>query len=153
MAPSRGDQKRRITTTMIHNGASGRHGLSKPAILGGLPRGKDQLYLFYVFAKLWGAGLFAVLTMQIAVCYAITLWHSIPIWRSKDIETMSLGEWVMEVEPSGHVARWLGLDVAWRDFVETMLLPLMSAMTTATEEDVLSHPVEEILGEQAFLSA
>ena len=60
---------------------------------------------------------------------------------------MTVGDWVMEVAPSGQLAQWTKLDVAWRDYVETVFLPLMSAMTTSSEDDVLTHPVEEILGE------
>lgn len=40
----------------------------------------------------------------------------------------------------------MGLDLAWRDFTYTVLLPLFSAVCTAPEEDVLQHPVEEFLG-------
>lgn len=140
-------QHRRVTTTMIYNGASGLAGVSKPTVLGGAPQGKDQQYIFYLFGKLWGTGLFVILTVQLALCYALTIWHSIPIWRPKKISTMTLGEWATDVAPTGGFAKWLGMDVAWGDYMETILLPLMSGMTTAPEADVLDHPVEEILGE------
>ncbi|KAF6766436.1 splicing factor, Prp19-binding domain-containing protein [Ephemerocybe angulata] len=136
---------RSVTTTMIYNGSSGSAGVSKPTILGGVPQQKGQNYLLYLLGKLWGTGLFILLTMQIAVCFAMTIWHSIPVRRPQKLSTMTLGEWVQEVAPTGEIARLTGMDVAWGDYVETILLPLMSAMTTAPEDDVMNHPVEEIL--------
>ena len=140
-------EQRRVTATAIYEGASGTKGVSKPAILRGAPYSKDQNYVLYLFSKAWGTGLFLFLTIQLVLCFAITLWHSIPFRRPKKVSTMTLGEWVMGVAPTGALAKWARMDIAWGDYVETILLPLMSAMTTASEDDVLNHPVEEILGE------
>lgn len=144
-------EQRRVTTTAIYEGASGLKGVSKPAILRGAPYDKEQNFLLHLFSKAWGTGLFFMLTIQVACCFAITLWHSIPFRRPKKVSTMTLGEWVMDVAPTGGLAKWTRMDVAWGDYVETILLPLMSAMTTAPEDDVLNHPVEEILGGQPTL--
>jgi microfibrillar-associated protein 1 len=78
------------------------------------------------------------------------LFLSVPIWRSNDVEETSFAEWAERTAPTGALARWLGMDLVWRDYTQTVLLPLFSAICTAPDEDVLRHPAEEFLGEIPF---
>ncbi|KAG2023210.1 hypothetical protein CC2G_000888 [Coprinopsis cinerea AmutBmut pab1-1] len=134
-----------VTATALYNGANGLKGVSKPSVLNELPGSKNDSWLGAWAGTLWGTYMFLVLTFHLALCYAITLWQSLPFWRSKRLATMTLEEWAKDVAPNGQLSRWIGLDVAWQDYVHTILVPLMSAMCTAPEEDVFNHPVEEIL--------
>ncbi|KDQ19910.1 hypothetical protein BOTBODRAFT_101781 [Botryobasidium botryosum FD-172 SS1] len=43
------------------------------------------------------------------------------------------------------LARWTGADLSWHHFVGGIVIPLFSAVCTASAEDVYSHPAEEIL--------
>ncbi|TFK30674.1 hypothetical protein FA15DRAFT_579639 [Coprinopsis marcescibilis] len=134
-----------ITTTALYNGGNGLQGVSKPTILIGPQKTKDEHLLDYWTRQLFATALFVLITAQLAVCYAITLWQCLPYWRSSRISKLTLGEWANDVAPKGRVAQLTGMDIAWDDYVQTMLIPLMSAMCTAPEEDILNHPVEEIL--------
>lgn len=142
---SRSDGRPAVTATALYNGSNGTRGVSKPSILDQPPRSKNDGWSG-PWLTLWGTALFILLAVHLGMCYAITLWHSLPYRRSRRISTMTLGEWANWVAPTGRLSKFIGLDVAWRDYVQTILVPLMSAMCTAPEEDIFNHPVEEILG-------
>ena len=55
-------------------------------------------------------------------------------------------DWAVQAKPRGFLAKCCGLDTAWQDYIHSVLLPLLSAVCTAPEEDVMDHPMEEILG-------
>lgn len=133
---------------LIYNGASGRAGLGIPSRwfsddtedkshgashhfnLSVLPR-----IIIYVF-------------FMLQLFYHFIRLHalSIPmIYRHDSNET--LGEWTRRTTPSNFVARVLGMDIAWLNFVDEVVVPLFSAVCTATSDNVYKHPVNEILGE------
>jgi hypothetical protein len=141
------DSRPTVTATALYNGQNGTRGISRPSVLDGRLRVKNDDWLPQWSRHLWGTALFVVLAGHLLVCYLITLWHSLPYWRSPKLSTMTLGEWQAMVAPNGRFSKLVGLDVAWDDYVNTILIPLMSAMCTAPEEDIFNHPVEEILGE------
>jgi hypothetical protein len=60
---------------------------------------------------------------------------------------MSLRQWSEITVPKNPIAKWIGLDEAWREFTSALLVPFYSALCTASCEDIWNHPVEEILGE------
>ncbi|KAG6918686.1 hypothetical protein DXG01_012504 [Tephrocybe rancida] len=139
-------QDRQINTTMIYNGSSGRTGLSMPSVLDEpyqLTKGKS--FLTRAFTRVWTIGLFVLLTLQLLVCYVRTAHYALPFRRPKTLEKMTFGEWAQRTVPTGLLARWTGFDFAWKDYTQTVLIPLFSAVCTAPEEDVLQHPVEEFL--------
>jgi hypothetical protein len=94
--------------------------------------------------------LFIRLTFQLLLCYAITLFHALPIWRSTSIPNIFFRDWATQTKPHGSLAKWCGMDAAWQDYIHSVLLPfllpLLSAVCTAPQEDIMNHPIEEILG-------
>jgi hypothetical protein len=135
---------RRVTTTIIYNGGSGRAGLSKPSSLGGSSKNLEVLAL--TIQRAWTTGLFVCLTVQLLLCYIITLFHALPICRSTSIPSTVFRDWAVQTKPHGCLAKWCGMDAAWQDYIHSVLLPLLSAMCTAPEDDVMNYPMEEILG-------
>jgi hypothetical protein len=97
--------------------------------------------------------LFILLTLQVVISYVMLIFLALPIGRSKRFKKMRFREWREESVPRGMLARWVGMDVVWRNFTRRVLVPLFSAVCTASEEDVMEHPVEEFLGMCRFSSA
>ncbi|KAG6869048.1 hypothetical protein C0993_004721 [Termitomyces sp. T159_Od127] len=146
LSPPSSTRKRQINATMIYNGSSGCAGLSMPSILDEpyyLSKGKGLLKR--AFTRVWTVGLFVLLTLYIAVCYVRMLHYSLPFWRPKIVHKMTFEEWAKWTVPTNKISRWIGVDLAWKDYTQSVLLPLFSAVCTAPEEDVLRHPVEEFL--------
>ncbi|KAG6854083.1 hypothetical protein C0991_010830 [Blastosporella zonata] len=146
LTPPSPTQQRQINATMIYNGLSGRAGISMPSILDEpyrLTKGKGLITR--AFTRVWTIGLFVFLTLHLLLCYVRTLYHALPFLRPKVVEKMSFEEWARWTMPRRTLARWTGIDFAWKDYVETVLIPLFSAVCTAPKEDVLQHPVEEFL--------
>ncbi|KAF5377215.1 hypothetical protein D9615_006398 [Tricholomella constricta] len=144
--PPTAKQDRQINATMIYNGSSGLAGLSMPSILNEpyhLTKGRG--FFVRALTRAWTLGLFVLMTMHITLCYLRMLFHALPFWRTDALETTTFGEWAEQTVPTSFLARWTGMDSAWRDYTHTVLLPLFSAVCTAPEEDVLQHPVEEFL--------
>lgn len=135
-------QDRSIKATMIYNGGSGRSGISKPSGLGFEKQSRDGS-LVQKF-RTWF--LFISMTLQLVLCYIVTLLYSLPFWRSSNIPTMTFEDWAKDTTPKNCLLKWIGLDAVWKDYIETTLIPLFSAVCTAPAEDVLNHPVEEFLG-------
>lgn len=71
---------------------------------------------------------------------------SIPMLFSHD-STETLAEWTRRTTPSNFLAEFCGLDIAWVEFVDKVVVPLFSAVCTAPADDIYAHPVNEILGE------
>lgn len=65
---------------------------------------------------------------------------------------MTFKEWTSRSTPKGMVSRFLSLDVAWTQFVSEVMVPLFLAVCTTSEDDMMGHPIEEILGECCGLS-
>lgn len=144
LTPPTKDHGRKITATMIYNGGSGRAGVSMPSILKS-QRLKNQGFLPFLLHKTWSTGLFVILTAQLLLCYVMTLFYSLPFWRSSKLSAMKFGDWAKNVAPKGMLARRTGMDIAWQDYFQTVLLPLFSAVCTAPEMDIFNHPAEEFL--------
>lgn len=129
---------------MIYNGGSGRSGVSKPSTLRLEKRASNSLSSLVQDFQTWF--LFLSMTLKLGLCYAITLFYSLPFWRSPTIPTMSFQDWVLDTTPKNPFLKWIGFDTMWKDYIETTLIPLFSAVCTAPAEDILNHPVEEFLG-------
>lgn len=143
--PPTSTRVKQITATMIYNGNSGLGGLSMPSLLDEPYHStKGRGLLVRAFTKAWTVGLFLYMTMCITVCFLRMLFLSVPIWRSNDRKT-SFAEWAEKTVPTNILARWTGMDSVWRDYTQTVLLPLFSAICTAPEHDIQRHPVEEFL--------
>jgi hypothetical protein len=147
LSPPTSTRARQITAMMIYNGSSGFKGLSMPSLLDEPYQSmKGRGFLVRGFMKAWTVGVFVCLTTCTLICFLRMLVFSLPICRSNDIGTTSFEEWAEDTVPTGLLARSTGMDVAWRDYTQTVLLPLFSAICTAPEDDVRQHPVEEFLG-------
>jgi microfibrillar-associated protein 1 len=89
---------------------------------------------------------FAMFVFQIALNSLRLLCLSLLFWRPKNIENMTFAQWAEYTVPNRYLARLTGWDASWRDFTQTILTPLFSAVCTTSEEVVMEHPVEEMLG-------
>jgi microfibrillar-associated protein 1 len=127
-------------TTMLYNGSSGRAGVSMPSTV--IPESKRLDPIGWVVILIY----FAMFVFQIALNYLRLLCLSLPFWRPKNIEGMTFAQWAEHTVPNGYLARLTGWDASWRDFTQRILTPLFSAVCTTSEEDVMEHPVEEMLG-------
>ncbi|KAG6814426.1 hypothetical protein H0H92_007429 [Tricholoma furcatifolium] len=137
---------RRITTSLIYNGSSGRKGLGMPAILDEPYQAtKGKGFLTRAFTRLWTLGLFFLLTLGMGICFLRSVYYSIPLCRPKSLEKMTFGEWAERTIPKSFLARWIGMDLAWKNYTDNVLVPLFSGICTAPEEDMRQHPVEEFL--------
>lgn len=131
---------------MLYNGLSGVKGLSMPVMLDEPYRLTKGRGLFIrVVTRAWTIAIFLLLTTHITSCYFRALYYALP-WRRKGLEKTTFEEWAEQTVPTGTLARWTRMDVAWRHYTHAILLPLFSAVCTAPEEDVYRHPVEEFLG-------
>ena len=141
----------------IYNGASGRAGLGIPSRLF-----TDDTEEKSQWASQHFATRFVLLVLPQMLIYAFFVlrlfYHyirlhvlSIPmLFRHNSKET--LGEWTKRTTPSNFVARVLGMDTAWLKFIDDVVVPLFSAVCTATSDDVYRHPVNEILGRCLLIS-
>jgi len=136
---------------MIYNGGSGRAGVGKPSYLDGDATVKQGTLLYFVY-RLWTSGLFVLLTIQLLLCYLITLYHALPFRRPSKLPSLTFREWALQETPKSLLARLTRMDIAWEDYIQTVMIPLLSAVCTAPEEDVLNHPMEEILGVLSFFT-
>jgi len=137
---------RTITTTMIYNGGSGRSGVSKPSNFGLGTTTEKPGHISRCTSSLGIYCLFLCSTIQLIFCYLFTLFHALPFRRPATTHDLVFKEWTLQIAPEGFLARLIGMDAAWKNYVHTVLVPLLSAVCTAPEADVMNHPVEEILG-------
>jgi len=142
--PSQKNEVRSIRTTFVYNGSSGRAGFSKPTAFGlHKDEGKADKPPMW---RIWSYLQFLIFVFQYVFCFLITLYHSLPFWRSSNLETIVFRDWVNHVAPRSFVARLVGMDVAWQSYVQMVLLPMFSAVCTSSALDVVNHPMEEFLG-------
>lgn len=133
-----------IVSSMIYNGASGLRGVSMTSAMKAqyqetkemLPRLLMQLFTFT---------LFALSTLQLLYNYVRLVLLSAPVLRSRQTPYMTFHEWAQYSAPSGSLARLIGMDAAWLEFLGSVVTPLFSAVCTASEHDIMQHPVEEFL--------
>ena len=170
------EKTREITTSMIYNGASGREGVSMPSTV--VPDARKNVSLlstplaftFALLTDLHAYGVFVLSTLVLLLFYLRLVVLSLPIhipdqlhipftlysislkWipipRRPTNKFLTLLEWTEMTTPRGRIVRFLELDVRWQLFVEDVLVPLFSAVCTASRESVWEHPVEEFLGAQ-----
>ncbi|GJE96788.1 FAD/NAD(P)-binding domain-containing protein [Phanerochaete sordida] len=153
-----------INATMIYNGSSGTKGVSMPASARPSRRMPiSPLFAFVSQAQAYLAFAFGALLMGIfylrllAFCLPLhvperihipeTTW-SIPLWLPiphRMRSDMTLLEWREATAPRSPFSKLCGLDRKWRDFVTNVVMPLFSAVCTASAEDIWNHPVEEFL--------
>ena len=112
---------------------------------------RGQGLLVRAATRAWTFVMFALMTVQMIMCYLRLLCLAVPLCRTRSSELITFGEWAELTVPGGFLARWSGANVVWREFVYMVLLPLFSAVCTAPAEDVLRHPVEEFLGGFLFV--
>lgn len=126
-----------LRTYFIYNGSSGAKGVSFP---------KNNPYcLAQNFGNQVISFFYSTLaTMVILFIYIRLLFLASPIFRPQPLVTFH--QWVSQTTPKGILARWTRFDAFWREFSQEVLLPMFSAVCTAPEEDVHSHPMAEFLG-------
>jgi microfibrillar-associated protein 1 len=148
---SQWNEGRSITTDLIYNGASGRAGVAKPTAfvysadhnLQGVERQPPRYFARQAQNYLQ----FSVFIFQYALCFLITLYHSLPFRRPSYLEDIIFRDWVDLVAPRSYLAQLSGMDAAWQSYVQMVLVPIFSAICTAPAVDVMNHPMEEFLGE------
>lgn len=132
---------------MIYNGASGRAGISIPSIFNrSYLQAKGEPAIFRVYTKVTVLALFALVTIQVVFNYLRLILLSVPCLRPSHLENMTFHEWTSNTVPRGILAHWSGLDTSWEDFTKHVLVPLFSAVCTASETSIMEHPMEEFLG-------
>ncbi|KAF9454942.1 hypothetical protein P691DRAFT_770043 [Macrolepiota fuliginosa MF-IS2] len=138
-------QKRKITTTFIYNGLSGRTSFGMPSYLVDTPQFPQSSIFGKLFTELWTWVVFILMTLEILFCFFIFVLYSVPFFRSPSAENQPFKEWAKEVTPNSFLARWVGLDIAWQSYVRDIIVPMLSGVCTATEDDVLDYPAELFL--------
>lgn len=146
-SPSTKQACRKITTTMIYNGASGREGVSMPSMMNdAYLNTKGNSMLVRTQTRIATLALFILVTMQVVYNYLRLIFLSVPFLRPAGSEKKTFREWTLDAVPRGVLARWSGMDVSWANFTREVLVPLFSAVCTASEVDIMDHPMEEFLG-------
>ena len=144
------DERNQIKTTMLYNGSSGLAGVSMPSALWttySLFEHRAHIMPMFIFiCRVRALWTFLTMTTLLVYCYFRTLFYAVPAFRAQRWKTMTFSAWASATAPRSVVACLLGLDTAWKDYTQSTLLPLFSAVCTAPREDILTHPVEEILG-------
>jgi hypothetical protein len=126
-----------ITTHTIYNGASGRSGVSIPSSA------------LHSHPETWTSSIvdhvrFVLGALVLLLNFIRLIVLSSPVLRPRGLLTFA--EWSSQSRPNGYLSRCLDLHKAWDSFVERILIPTFSAVCTAPREDILQHPVEELLG-------
>lgn len=133
-----------ISTHTIYNGASGRAGIGKPSYLSRkYSLSNDNLNFFT--SKLTTQFIFLLGVLEILINFIRLVIHSAPFIRPAG--SVTFREWSATSRPNSTLSKWLGLRSSWDNFVEAILIPTFSAICTASREDVLDHPIEELLGD------
>jgi microfibrillar-associated protein 1 len=134
---------------MIYNGASGREGLGMPSVMNqSYLQTKGEPTYVRATAKAIILAMFILTTLQVLINYLRLILLSVPFLRPRRLENLTFREWTAHTVPNGTLARISGLDIAWKDFTRQILIPLFSAVCTASETDVMEHPMEEFLGKR-----
>jgi len=121
--PSTGTSTRRVTTTMIYNGASGRKGLGMPSIMNeAYFQTKSESMTVRTVTKAIAHVMFILMTMQVLFNYLRLIFLSVPFLRPCRLENLTFREWTANTVPT-----------------------LFSAVCTASDSDVMEHPMEEFL--------
>jgi len=84
-------------------------------------------------------------TLQTVLCYLRLVFMALPFMRPTEVAEMTFREWSQYSMPRGVLASMSGAEGVWKEFVEDVLVPLFSAVCTASEGHVMAHPAEEFL--------
>ncbi|THH21020.1 hypothetical protein EW146_g481 [Bondarzewia mesenterica] len=135
--------KPNLAPTLIYDGASGRAGISIPTALRTWTHQSDGFRRTLAHFS----SIFTIMLSILVLLYNFLRLNILaaPWFRSHDVGTLSWAAWVEHATPKGFVARLLGLDQRWREFIRDICVPLFSAVCTAAREDVHAHPAEEFL--------
>ena len=112
---------------------------------------KGESTLIRATTKVFTLVMFILMTMQLLFNYLRLILFSVPFLRPSHLQNLTFREWTTNTVPSGVLARLTGMDAAWKDFTKQILVPLFSAVCTASETDVMEHPMEEFLGKRFLL--
>ncbi|KAF7367386.1 hypothetical protein MSAN_00801200 [Mycena sanguinolenta] len=139
---SQSEKTHSLRTTMIYNGASGRNGA-------GMPSSLQDLYLYRkanrLLARAFALGIFVLSTVQLLICYIRLLFFAFPALRSKRHNNLTFEEWVVETTPTHFIWKSFRFDTIWKSFAQDVLVPLFSAVCTAPNDLINTHPVEDFL--------
>ncbi|KAF9512758.1 hypothetical protein BS47DRAFT_1393916 [Hydnum rufescens UP504] len=141
---------------LLYNGSSGLGGISIPterSPSSGLFACEDHSVpvsfaysgiVRFIFITLPSLCLFGLFALQLLFNFIRLAILASPLFYSRSsVET--LRQWSERTTPSGFLARLTGADVSWLTFIHEVVMPLFSAVCTASEEDVYNHPATEIL--------
>lgn len=134
-----------FATRLLYNGSSGLGGVSMPHRASpqkahGL---EDRAREALLACVAWG--MFVLSSLALLLCQVRLCVLSAPWFRPPPQSTQTFGDWAARSAPTGYLSRTLGLDRSWKSFVDTILVPLFSAVCTAGTEDILNHPAVEFL--------
>lgn len=141
-----------MSTYLLYNGSSGRKGVNLPSEQ--YPRPTKNACKSAEGAEAYLGNMFGVYvrhcsdihTFHLLLCYLRLVVQAIPWFRISGVEDMVFEDWAFHVRPSNWITRIIGLEDFWLQFVFLTLVPLFSAVCTAPERRILSHPVEDLLG-------
>ncbi|KAF8525227.1 hypothetical protein BU17DRAFT_41988 [Hysterangium stoloniferum] len=126
-----------LQTYLIYNGKSGLNGVSFPV---NNPHGDVTQSLIFKISSLMA---FVVASLVLLFNYLRLLILASPYFRPGP--SVTFREWTSQTTPRGTFARWTGFDVSWTAFTQGVLMPMFTAVCTATEDDINDHPMEEFL--------
>ena len=145
-----------MSTYLLYNGASGRKGVNLPSEKHPMPA-KGAFTSVEGAAKHFG-NMFTVYmqhyvyTFHLLLCYLWLVVQAIPWFRVHGVADMVFEDWAFHVRPRNWITRIIGLEDFWLQFVFLTLVPLFSAVCTAPERRILSHPVEDLLGTSSLIN-
>jgi len=124
----------RISTSIIYNGNTGLSGIGMPA----KNRDRPLLSPSFLVARIK----FLLSTLLLLLCYIRLVVLCLPIFHSHG---MTFGAWIERNTPRNPLLKLLGFDKSWGRLCFGILLPIFSAICTASRDEILSYPVVEIL--------
>jgi hypothetical protein len=133
----RSDGNTAASPNFLYNGNSGLGGISMPSSL------RAATFSWIELIKVYTT--FAFSALMTLGAYLRLVYFCMPRNRPAGVARMTLKDWAHHTMPRGPLTL-LAADDAWMMFVNNVILPLFTAVCTASEEDIWQHPVEELLG-------
>lgn len=88
---------------------------------------------------------YLVMALQLSICYIKLLFNTMPWLRGEVARKGTFQEWAAHTTPKSAIARWAGMDTAWKYYTHKILLPSFSVVCTVSAQDILNYPAEEFL--------
>ncbi|KAI5832809.1 hypothetical protein K523DRAFT_297471 [Schizophyllum commune Tattone D] len=138
-----------MSTYLLYNGASGRKGVNLPSEK--YPMSSKGAFKCAESTETHLGNMFRaymrhyVYTFHLLLCYLWLVVQAVPWLRIQGVEDMVFEDWAFHVRPRHWITRIIGLEDFWLQYVFLTLVPLFSAVCTAPERRILSHPVEDLL--------